>query len=757
MAVFRDARAELVEQIGVEPGAELRRLQDAILVQGPALDLPATDAAEPETGPRPPPARGSAKRWLPIAAAAVLLAGLTAFGIIRVLEPDGLPGIDENAVGLIDRDGRITKQIPAGGRPDAAVAGNGSVWVANGADGTVSRIDGRDGPATTIDVGGEPTAVVFAGGSLWVADGQSGRVAQIDSRNRTVRRLAVANAPRGVAVGGGAVWVASAVDGQVDRVDLAHTGRIRRVEVAGGPAAIAAGGGAVWVAGEQDGVVSKLDLRSGAVLKAIGVGSGPAAIAVGYGGVWVVNRDDGTVTRIDTTTGAVSDTVPVGGTPVAIAAGLGAIWVADARTDEAIRIDPQTRSPTRRIALGSAPSALAVAGGSLWAAATVSRAGHRGGTLRYASAPFGCKCLDPAGNDYSSNPVLSLTYDGLVAYRRIPGAGGSTIVPDLAATLPEPSDGGRAYTFQLRRGLRFSDGTPVRPDDFRASIERLVRLAGTVVPYYGGITGAEACTRKRCDLSQGIATDAAAATITIHLRRPDAELLHKLALPVAYVLPSRTPAKLVRGRPPPGTGPYAIATFTPRGVRLVRNPRFQSWSAEARPDGFPDAIAVTTSARDVARVHTVQNGRADGVAVAGEFSGLMPVAESRALTFGDPSHVSTALEPSVSSLFVNTHEPPFDDPRVRRALNDAVDRRHVVELIGGSGVASPACQIIPPGLPGYAPSCRSTPDLLAAHRLVAASGTRGARVRVWDPRSTRRSPSTPARSCGASATASRSA
>jgi len=737
LEAFRHARRVLLDEVGLEPGPELRGLNDAILRQDPDLDRP---PARSFVG------RGRRRSRGLLVAAGVAIAVAVALAVMQLAGSGGLDEVSEGATGVIDPgDGRIVAQYMVGHAPHALAAGGGSVWIANGRDGTVSRVERAHGQVTTIDVGGEPTAVAFGGGSLWVADGQNRVVDQVDSAtNRVVGRLPAGNGPRGVAVAGGAVWVASPVDGQVERIDVAKGGRIRRIAVPGGPAAIAAGSGSVWVAGEQVGVVTKLDPVSGAAVRAIGVGNGPAAITAGYGGVWVANRDDGTVSRIDAATDAVTDTVRVGGSPGALAAGLGAIWVAEGGTGAVVRIDPRTRRVTRRIVIGSAPSALALTGGSVWVAATASRASHRGGTLRFESGPFAaCNCIDPAGYDPATTPVLPLAYDGLLSYRRVPGAGGSTLVADLAASVPQPTDGGRTYTFQLRRGLRFSDGTPVRPQDFRASIERVVRLAGQMAPFYAGIVGAKACSPGRCDLAKGIETDTAARTITIRLRRPDAEFEHKLAMPLAYVLPARAPATLIRGRPPPGTGPYTIAAFAPaRGARLVRNPRFRSWSTEARPDGFPDAITVTPSKDSAAQVAAVQQGRADAVVAAGASTVQLPLDRARALALADASHVYTGSTPFTSYLFLNVRARPFDDRRVRRALNYAIDRRRMVELGGGSGLGSLSCQVIPPGLPGYAPRCPFTagatragtwaaPDLARARRLVAASGSRGARVQVW--------------------------
>src|SRR6478735_8989726 len=268
---FRHARQVLVDEVGLEPGPELRGLNDAMLRQDPELDGP--------------PARRFARRarrrprvLLAAAAAAVAVVVAVAATQLGGSGGGGLDGIAEDTAGVIDPgNGHIVAQYAVGHAPSALVGGAGSIWSANGRDGTVSRVDRARGQVTTIDVGGEPTAVAFANGSLWVADGQNRRVDQVDAgTNRVVRHLPAGNASRGVVVAGGAVWLTSAVDGQVERLDLARGGRPRRIDVPGGPAAITAGGGAVWVAGEEDAVVTKLDPRSGATLRAIGVGNGPA-------------------------------------------------------------------------------------------------------------------------------------------------------------------------------------------------------------------------------------------------------------------------------------------------------------------------------------------------------------------------------------------------------------------------------------------------------------------------------------------------
>ena len=277
----------------------------------------------------------------------------------------------------------------------------------------------------------------------------------------------------------------------------------------------------------------RIEPRSGTVVKTIAVGNGPVDVAVADGAVWIANRQDATVSRVDPATDAVTDLVKVPRDPSAIAAGDGGVWVANATDGTVSRIDPVTRRTAETIAVRSSPSAIAVVDGKVWMAALAAPATHRGGTLRVEADPFDYDRLEPASSsDLTADALLSLAYDGLVAYRRAGGATFGPLVGALATDVPRPSPDGRTYVFKLRPKLRYSDGSPVRPEDFRASLEALFRRDPGLASPYQGIVGGQRCARRpaSCDLSAGIVTDARLRTITIHLTRPDGEFLHGLAV-----------------------------------------------------------------------------------------------------------------------------------------------------------------------------------------------------------------------------------
>ena len=112
----------------------------------------------------------------------------------------------------------------------------------------------------------------------------------------------------------------------------------------------------------------------------------------------------------------------------------------------------------------------------MWVGARPAATGHRGGTLRVLTTGH-VDTIDPVLTQNLIG-VLPLTYDGLTAYQRVGGSGSVQLVPDLAVSLPSPTDGGTTYTFQLRRGIRYSNGELVRPEDFRRALERDLILGG---------------------------------------------------------------------------------------------------------------------------------------------------------------------------------------------------------------------------------------------------------------------------------------
>ena len=316
--------------------------------------------------------------------------------------------------------------------------------------------------------------------------------------------------------------------------------------------------------------------------------------------------------------------------------------------------------------------------------------------------------------------VFAGVYDGLVAFRKMGGAAGTDIVPDLAEAVPEP--GGLTYRFRLRPGLRFSTGAPVQDADVVASFRRIFRAGSpTASTFFGAIEGAGACTAAPagCTLP-GVRAEGGEITIT--LTRPDPEFLQKLALPHASILPADAPASDAGTIPIAGTGPYRIASYDPnQALVLERNPYFTAWAPDAQPPGAPDAIHYEFGLDAEAQVTAVLNGQADWMFDTPPGGRLAAIGRQRD---------QVRLNPAFALWFVplNTRLPPFDDVRVRRAFNMAVDRRAPVRLFGGTALAEPLCQVVPPGLPGHAPYCPYAHDVAAARRLVQESGRAGQAV-----------------------------
>jgi YVTN family beta-propeller protein len=728
LAAYRRARDLLANQLGIDPSEPLQRLHEAVLAHDPELDwneghrAPAQGhrpdagtlaASSAPTSPRWPIAghreldwvRRRARRLLAIGSALAIAAAVCIVTVARsgTAAPTGLPA---NSVGLIDPSGGRVGAPVSVGSPAGLAFGSGSVWAVNSTEGTLSRIN----PAThavvgLVPVGSAPTAVTVTGQDVWITNSGDGTVSRINATaGRAVQTIPVGNLPAAIASGPGGVWVANEGDDTVNRIDP-ETGKVTRtVQVGGRPAGIAVGRDAIWVANSEDGTVTRIELATGQPGGPVPVGSGPAGIAATPTAIWVANSLDLTVSKIDPATSRVTAVIAVGDGPSAIAATKNGVWVSNEFDATLHRIDPRANRVDRAVSLGSSPRGIAVAGSGIWVAARAfAAASHRGGTLTVASSTL--PATDPT-QEYSPIGISAQTtmYDGLVALRRAGGAAGLTLVPDLAVRLPRPADGGRTYTFTLRRGVRYSNGAPVRASDFRRGFERQVTM-GVDPGYYDEILGAQACRQHppRCDLSPGIIVDDAAGTITFRLNRADPDFLYKLALWFAVPAAPDAPAHRVVNGPPflPGTGPYMISQYRPNvSLTLVRNPYFRQWSYAAQPAGYPSVIRYKIVPSQAKQESEVLAGRAD----------LTPVGSNgQSLATRYPARVHSALPLWTTYLFLNTRQPPFTSIKARQAINYAIDRARVLRLFRfAPGQAAMTCQILPAGFPSHQSYCPYT-------------------------------------------------
>jgi YVTN family beta-propeller protein len=691
-----------------------------------------------------PPARSKKWPWLIVAGAAVV-AAVVAAALVVVLNHDSgdgtvLGALSENSVGILDPgSGRLVGQVHLDAEPSAVAAGFDSVWTANTDANTVSQVDiATRRVVRTIDVGTGPAAIAVGPNAVWVVNSASASVSRIDPSNNHTDTIPVGNAPRGVVVAHGSVWVTNSGNGTVSRIDPNRNEVADTIPVGAGPSGIAAGRD-IWVANSAANTVTQIDGSTHAVTHTVTVGTAPKSVAVVGDTVWVTNTLGGTVSRIGTSGGTDPQTTTIGSQPTQLAAVDDHLWIATQGSRSVAELDPASARVVDSVLVGPIPGGLVAADGKLWVTTTINPALHRGGTLHILGPDIGS--IDPSYiGSVELNELLNGSYDGLVAFAHATGADSTAIVPDLATTMPAPTNGGRSYTFQLRAGIRWSTGAPLTVFDVRRGIERSLAI-GFAIPLSNQIVGSRGCRPKRCEVS-GIVADAGNRTLTINLYKPNGNFIDDLATSGTAV-PAATPLVDVTTHPVPVTGPYQIASYVPgKLVVLTRNRYFHEWSAAAQPAGYPDRIEwrIDPSSEDDQNkpaVDAVAANRADWADAR-----FVPDSRNLAPRFGTRVHYTPTQ--TLHALFLNTHIPPFNDVRVRRALAFALDRRAIAD--DWFVPATVTCQILPPNYSGYRPYCPYTlgrddrtgdwraPDFPRALDLVRQSHTAGMRITVYDGR-----------------------
>ncbi len=394
LEAYQTGRRALVEELGIEPGPELQKLQREILEQDPALGAPAK-ARRPAGSIQALESRRN--RWLVAGLGLALLAaaGIAAAVLSRGGGTDPLV-VPPNSVAAIDpASNEVVEAISVDEGPGPIGAGTDGLWVLNRSSKTVSRIDPRKRRLLdTTGIGGFIESLAVAGSDVWVADCKlTDSLVRLDPKTGTpawyggvslhITEPGEHEGPTsttlsfpgcGLAAEGRSAWAAGDVPPGLIRVDLgpadaagtsrAHTALAVRLRQA--PTAIAVGFGSVWVAESSGDLVRQIDPQSGDLLRVIEVGRSPAAVAVGADAVWVANRGDDSVSRIDPRTSSVRQAISVGDQPVGLAVGEDAVWVANSGDGTVSRIDPATNKVVETIEIGHSPQGVAVTDGLVW-------------------------------------------------------------------------------------------------------------------------------------------------------------------------------------------------------------------------------------------------------------------------------------------------------------------------------------------------------------------------------------------------------
>src|SRR5829696_3597164 len=345
--------------------------------------------------------------------------------------------------------------------------------------------------------------------------------------------------------------------------------------------------------------------------------------------------------------------------------------------------------------------------------------------------------MDPALT-YTVNGIepLWLVYTPLLTYPRTGDAvKDSLVIPGLAEDVPTISEDGKTYELTLRKGLKYSDGSPVKASDFEHSVGRVLNLESGGSAFYLGINGAQDyIDAGKCDGDiKGITADDDTGKITVKLDAPDGSFTNVLAMWFVGLVPGDTPCKNLTENPPPGVGPYKVTESVPnRQFVMEKNANWPDLGADL-PAGHVDKITTKIIKSAQRQAQDVISGELDYMQDPPP-ADIKP--EVKAKYSDRYEEITTA---STYYFFMNTRVPPFDDPKVREAVNWGVDKPGLARLFAGE--VTPGCSFLPPGVPGYdkaidVEDCpwgnpNEPPDLEKARALIKEAGVDGTDVTVY--------------------------
>lgn len=315
--------------------------------------------------------------------------------------------------------------------------------------------------------------------------------------------------------------------------------------------------------------------------------------------------------------------------------------------------------------------------------------------------------LDPGETYYGFSWNFSRLYGrSLLMFRAAPGDASNELVPDLAEDLGEPSDGGKTWTYHIRKGVKYEDGTEVTAQDVKYAVLRSTDKET--------FPNGPAYFEQFLDLPEGwkgpyktpdMNTDSAITTpddytIVFHLKQPFAGFDYLAQLTQTMPVPQDKDSGAEYRNEIVSSGPYKFQDLQPgKGFKLVRNDQWDPSTdpnRKALPDGYE--VQLNVNADDIDQ--RLQTGDID-IDLAG--TGVQPAAMSQVLS--DPEKKKMVDNPTIARLWYTSINPtvkPFDNIECRKAVMYAMDHKSYQTAYGGEFAGGDlATTILPPQIPGY--------------------------------------------------------
>lgn len=336
----------------------------------------------------------------------------------------------------------------------------------------------------------------------------------------------------------------------------------------------------------------------------------------------------------------------------------------------------------------------------------VNASDKKGGTVTYEHSS-GPDSLDPGNTYYGWVQNFARLYArSLVTFKPAAGKESLQVVPDLATGLGKASADAKTWTYTLRKGVKFEDGTEITSKDVKYAIERSnfapEALSNGPTYFKAYLDGGDKYKGPYKDKSpEGLKSIETPddQTIVFHLSKPFADMDYLAAFSQTAPIQQKADTGASYVQKMVSSGPYKFSAYDEsKGATLVRNPE---WDAKTDPirKALPDKIELKFNVNPT----TVDDHLLNDVTTADiAGTGLQSKTQPKVLVkASEKAKTDNPYAGALQYLALNVNVKPFDNVECRKAVQYAVDKQSMVDSIGGSVKGDPASTVIPPTVAGY--------------------------------------------------------